>query len=134
MLLAAHPSATSAAEQIHWSKPRPDFFAWRFVSYGTRASKSASVLACRGIEIDKERGRHGDWLAAAWTGQRLNRFEIKPVGGKLCLEPAPYWLFCPANDFLDSTDYAADTNFTATRPSATLHSFHAPVVTRLVES
>jgi hypothetical protein len=50
---------------------------------------------------------------------------------KVCLNPAAYSLSCPANDFLDSTDYAADTNFTATGRSATLLSFHAPAVTQL---
>jgi hypothetical protein len=50
---------------------------------------------------------------------------------KVCLNPAAYSLSCPANDFLDSTDYAADTNFTATDRSATLLSFHAPAVTQL---
>jgi hypothetical protein len=36
------------------------------------------------------------------------------VDAKVCLDSAACYLFCPANDFLDSTDYAADISFTAT--------------------
>jgi hypothetical protein len=55
--------------------------------------------------LEEELGR-----AAAIIGGRFS------VAGdaKVCLASAVYCLFCLANDFLDSTDYAADTSFTAT--------------------
>jgi hypothetical protein len=56
---------------------------------------------------------------------------IAAADAKSCVECAAYCPSCPSNDFLDSTDYAADTNFTATDRSATLLSFHAPAVTQL---
>jgi hypothetical protein len=50
---------------------------------------------------------------------------------KFCQDFAVYYVSCPANDFLDSNDCAADTSFTATDWSATLPSFHALAVTQV---
>jgi hypothetical protein len=59
-----------------------------------------------------------------WTGQSAL------AGVKSRLKPAASPRNRPANDFLDSTDYAADTSFTATGRSAALLSFLALTVTQ----